>query len=1374
MVSNFSPKITKKYIGNKGLGFRSIVNWSNKITINTRNINISFSKKIAEAFFDEICDEQTQKKIINQRNLPKNVKPIAFLAVPDISEKNIHDWTTVITIDYKDIFFNDIMKQIENIKDEILLFVNHIDKIQISIDGQLKTIERIKDKNLIYVNNKLWTIYNNNDLLPNELWDKENEEENFELKIAIQENFDKNNNLLYSYFPTKIEIDFPFIIHGTFDLNTSRNDLNDNKKNRYVIEKLVELIIDTAKSLTKEEVSYKALEFLTHTNKNTTLSNLGFYEKIDDSFNNLAIFPCLDNTYRKKDEVIFISDALSDFIKKTNNQKIFPELLIPNNSPVNIHKFDLENSIDTNKLNFLSKNINSIEDRVELIYILYNKFKNKFVILVDRDNNLVGLDDVVYTPTTKDYEFNIPDYVKIKFINPELFDKLLLKFNINSNEKTRDLQRILKDITNIQSYEPAQVLQKIITTTNKKLATENVDKLKIIKKMVLSLFENYKILGIKTKIPENTKIQIINKDNKIINSKELFLSKSYPSGNLTEELFRNVYDKTNFLADVDKFNFDKDEDREQIEQFFLWLGVNKYTKFRKKDTDFQYDQFLLKKFEEPPSFSQFVFEMKSICDLEIIKKIPKENIILWVFQDNSIREELYNKHAVRYIKHRGYVKHHFSYDAPSYILYQLTLSKIFKDYLITNKKLSPIINEIPIDYNFELFKKYGIKRSEIDSIMIKIGAVEKFDKLSIDKVRHILEDLPQKSPDGKQVLTIYKDAVEHYKNNNQALNNNEILISARKDGKLGYYPQNVVFYNGNLKLPKKITDSKAIINYPRRQNTKNVVEFFGINDLKSISISIQEYIEAEILTKDFQNFFNNILPYILAYRFEESTTEISRKKDLSSIRNTHIILCNQVRYKIDDEIFELEENDYIKDVKQYYIKIETTKSFEQLRKKLDFRETFADIISTVFDIIDTDKYSRLISDDIKETEEIIKRNIGYDAIVRARELLGISDEYYSFWKTIYSLKGIDYLYNSDNSDKILLQKIKKELGIKTEIQNIDYNDLQSFKSCELIAKLFNELNIDIDNFNRSSISFYKLDFRSYHENKLKFSFNDSFYHFKQLLYNWCITSSQEKEFLNLIGLYEHNEEVIDENSIKVNYQSIVKKYVIENFGFNLDVQLFKEVNVEKIYEDNKKKIDFEKIESSNEYRSLLYFENKIEEIEKYIKSEKEKKQSFDVQNNRNKVIKSIVHADLSIPSYKNQHKREKQKTSKKPFKHSQQKNIQDKAIGDRAEQEVFDSLVNEFGEKNVEWTSKNDDKLGYDIRYRNKENKWKNVEVKTYSNGLFHLTKKEKEFADKNKESYEIYLVGEKIYKLSEIDFSNSDKFILVTNEYEVYYRINA
>jgi len=63
MLSNFSPKKRdknrKKYIGNKGLGFRSIVNWSEQITIYSNNLQIDFSYDISK----EIYKKETKKDV---------------------------------------------------------------------------------------------------------------------------------------------------------------------------------------------------------------------------------------------------------------------------------------------------------------------------------------------------------------------------------------------------------------------------------------------------------------------------------------------------------------------------------------------------------------------------------------------------------------------------------------------------------------------------------------------------------------------------------------------------------------------------------------------------------------------------------------------------------------------------------------------------------------------------------------------------------------------------------------------------------------------------------------------------------------------------------------------------------------------------------------------------------------------------------------------------------------------------------------------------------------------------------------------------------------------------------------------------------------
>jgi len=365
MISNLSSKTSKKYIGNKGLGFRSIINWSENITIRSNALSIEFSNKVVHQAFDEIFSVEERASIRQEQNLSTSVYPIPFLSMPKIADDINQDWVTSIDIVYKAEFLSDIQKQISELKSEILLFLNSIKCLNIFVDGEcVKSIEKTSL-------NEKWNVYERKGVLPKKFWDKENEEEFFDLKIALQSNLECDIREVFSYFPTKLAVDFPFIIHGTFELNSSRNEINDSSKNRYILEELVNLIVDTAKSLTVDGISYKAIELLSYTNPNNILLGLGFYDAIDNAIDTLAVFPCLDGEYRKKSDVIFI-EPLSIFVSSVNQEDLFENLLIPTSSLIDISQFGVKGSVNTRKLTELSKTIQNIEDRA----FVTNEFAN--------------------------------------------------------------------------------------------------------------------------------------------------------------------------------------------------------------------------------------------------------------------------------------------------------------------------------------------------------------------------------------------------------------------------------------------------------------------------------------------------------------------------------------------------------------------------------------------------------------------------------------------------------------------------------------------------------------------------------------------------------------------------------------------------------------------------------------------------------------------------------------------------------------------------------------------------------------------------------------------------------------------------------------
>ncbi len=1348
MVSNDSPKKKdmnrKTYIGNKGLGFRSIVNWSKQITILSNNIQIDFSYQIAKKVY---------KKYINN-----DVSKIAFLSLPKIENKQSNNWTTNIIIKYKDKFLNDIRKQLDDIKDEVLLFVNHLEKLTIEIDNNKKTIERIKENNQIYLNNTIWTIfeYTGDTLLPKE--DENEEIEHFDLKIAVKDEFNADEKyLLYSFFPTEINIDFPFVIHGTFELEGSRNNITISNKNKYILEKLVNFIVETAKKLAQNHINYQALEFLTHDSSNQRLKNLDFYDQIDEKIEKLAIFPCLDNTYKAKDKVVFISNDFSEFIAKNNFQYLFPNMLISSkNSFIDLDNYYISDEIDLSLIDKVSRKIDNIDVRVEFVYLIDVFFSNKdysFEILIDENEEVILKTEEIYTPKFENMgNLILPSFLEgqIKFLNRNFGQKLLEKFKIKDKKSYRELANKLSDIVNVKEYETATVLERIIAEAKK------INTLEAIKEMIEVLYKNFKIKEIQI---ETQQIPCITKIKEIKNAKDLFLSKSYPSGKLTEFLFSDTYDNNQFLIDNSFFNF-QDSELEEVERFFVeWLGVNKYTKFEKVSYSWNdnYDKFLYKIMQKPDSYSKLSFEMQKIAYLEQIKNIEIEKFIIWILKDNNIQAELSKNYQIKYIKSGGYIEHYLTSNAPSYILYQLYQINIFKDYLITNEKLSNLVDDFNIDFENEEFKKYNIKRADTQSLILKLGAVEKFEEMTIERIRQILKELEAKSPDGKQTQTIYK-AVRNHK---QSLNDISIKLCAKKDGKLNYYEQDKVYYVNTSKLPKRILNNIPIINIPPRLG--KVVEFFGIKDVKDIEIKIMQYQENKNLTKQFNDFFMQIRPFILLYRFERLKDIQTRETELSKLKKSKIFLCDKVKYSTNEMEYTLENNDYIKSKNgEYFIKI-NNEPFDDIRRTLDFRETFADIIGSIFNIANIKGYDRLISDEVIESEEIIKREHGYEALQEAREYLNIADEFFTFWRTIYKLQSKTF---NDKYKVKNINDIKQEFNINTNINTLDYKNINSIDNYKILQKLFEEINISIENFNEEML-YMKIDSTKFHQKNLEDCFYDNNPIFEKVLYQWSLDNNTESEFIDLKGKYENADKKAN-NILSIDYQNVVEEFVRDNFNFSLEDKQAT-IDFNKIYDENL--LNFEVEELTNSEKSLLYFEDGFQKLNTILqgREKRDKEQRHQVKDNTIPKQDNDCAIESILPSEKNKH-------NGYGSAHNPKKDKQQKEKGNKAEQCVFNKLVEEYGENNVKWISKESDNKHYDIRYKNKSNKWIYVEVKIFSNNMFYITKDEKKLADEEKESYEIFLLELSKDKRCEnscirkiIKYSEFEKLEFIPNKYEVY-----
>ncbi|WP_394665281.1 sacsin N-terminal ATP-binding-like domain-containing protein [uncultured Chryseobacterium sp.] len=471
MLANLSTKTKISYIGNKGLGFRSILNWAEKIDIKTNGCVISFSEKIAENVFNtklKLSDED--KKLLRlERNLSPQTIPFPVLAIPNIKEnKNLTDWTTSVEITYRQEFESDIENQLLEIREEILLFLNNIHKIKIQKDAkslELKSSkQKIENYEQIIIQDKQWKVFSKENVLPEEHQDKsKNEKQFYNLKVAIKEDLSDDYNKLFNFFPTQLTISLPCIIHGTFELNSSRNHLNESKRNEFILKELVLLMKDCALYLTKQNIDWRPLKLISSSSK-TSDSKLieTFYKNLENLKNTESIYPCINNQYNKLDEAVYYSDEFNGFFKD-NFPEVLPELIIPIDKKIadTFEDETYERSYLVKEIDKLAAKKLNLELRAELIKqlakVISKDDKELFSLLVNESDKLISKDDLAFTPVMRSgEEFKIPKSVKVDFMHPELYDLLISKLENEIDKKeqnSRELQRIIKSVVNLQPYD---------------------------------------------------------------------------------------------------------------------------------------------------------------------------------------------------------------------------------------------------------------------------------------------------------------------------------------------------------------------------------------------------------------------------------------------------------------------------------------------------------------------------------------------------------------------------------------------------------------------------------------------------------------------------------------------------------------------------------------------------------------------------------------------------------------------------------------------------------------------------------------------------------------------------------------------------------
>ncbi len=1386
ITSNLSSKINlTQYIGNKGLGFRSILNWSESVAIYSNGIKVTYSNELREKTFKSIFEESIIKEIRDKFRMSDSIFPLPILTVPDIIEtEHFNEFATVIELQFKPEYLTDIIKQIQAIDAETILFLHHIKSIvfegfsekediliQRNMDDLMEgSIQRIVSES------EIWDIYQDEDQMPDRFQNANSELENYQIRIAIPRKKPKNRYKLFSFFSTNITLDFPYIIHATFDLDQNRKHLENSKKNEFVVEKLTQLMCKMALLKTKGEVDWSAYKLVQYSNKHENLEELNFYERLDEIIQKEAIVPCVSNTFHSLNDTVYIDDIFSKLLVSGKGGGIFTKHIKPLSSGISFEtrkpRFSGYKSF-SDYIDKWSLSISDIKIRAQLIQYLVNRNNSNsssetFNILINGNSKIIDKKSEIFTHINSDLQ--IPVFCSIEVMHPQLFEELVTVFKIKEDSKkdtARTLQSLLKNIGNVHTYEFLPLSRKIVKYTNE-ITVQRPDKSKgLVIEMLSALYHNFDPEINHTSIGIQD-VPIFDSEGEIVKATNLFFSNNYYLGQLCEDIFGEIHQNRNQVASPIQLGF-KDDDLHSIQVFLGWLGVNKHVKYKLININSPNNRYVRRVVRYTPTTATVQvldFENRE----EILKNIKPEQFLLWVINDTKLSDnlnQLEKKHG-----ETVHFKYHTNQSRVSRKSYLAEL--IEKDYYNFHNHLLDnafkTINDVEINYANSLFKKYRIKRKDLDFTLRLLGARSDFNELSIERVQDILEKVNNKYPNGRNTSTYYRRAYLHFEENQENLTRPLNLFAKGENG-LKLYNQEKIYFSDKIKLPNKLRSRFPVFNFPRRSGGKKAIEFFSINDLSQIEINLFSHKKDDLLTKLLHDYLTELYPYILIHRISALDNEKTKRTEGSKLQKLHINVCSDVITEVDEEQFILDDYEFIflKD-QGYFLKLPKTDKIEGVKNNSNFKDAIAGVLSNLFDVSGhKGDFRAILSTDLNDVKHITKINFGEDLLDETLAILGFTNSKISFWSTVYRLKGLELNFSDDND--IDLDSVNKDLNLSLTSHLPNYNDLNDKDNITYFQDLFSRLQISINEFNSYSVN--HIDYYNTHLHRLSSFFINNFLSFRQSLHYYSETIPIRKKFLQNLHEYEiRSEAFVKRIALEKRFEFALANQ--EHFDLFMtsqfeDISLIetdKYKDLDAIFNKNKKLLSpsqLDVIENDHSLKSLLYFEISLEEISKFFVAKP--KIRLKSLTNKRKSKENGSYSEKRVDSFKTKNW-SGYKNRKNLFVPNVKSGNDNTQIGKNSENKVYDHLCSKYGKEFVHYKAKEDEGLHYDIRYSpDKGLKYIYVEVKTFSNNSFIISREEFEFGKENKDRYEIWLVKNDnlivfSHNLEEVDLVVKDYYV--------------
>ena len=1002
----------KEMIGHKGLGFRSVLNWADDITICSNGVKVSFSKDVAGNEWNKIKDdlkEETASKLLDYaRNSFKLECPVPVLSIPQIEKTGSDDDCTKIILKPKKEIESYIRAQIGSFDKHVLLFLRKIKTITIS-DSEFK-VERewLKKGEVehVRINDETWVVH----------WDRGDRSfGSYELAVAYPEaGVDYKSGPVFSFFPTQVVLDLPCIVHGTFELDSSRNNITTPMpQNDFMMEQIAEKMGEVAEYVAGKNAGDRWMPYRILNLKTSFPALKKLESALSTQRSNRVVYPVVSGGYARQSEAKAYSNPLATFFGKLADKGEFGTHLIPDFGIQGIEREPFGENFcqQAETLAASMAQSNEMDELADFIRSIYESTDGKHplprplrILYDDNRNQINEMADL-----NAGIRFTgLPDLVKTHYINERLRQGLMKYDDWPGGQKQRErnLREALSGIvemTVVDLYEAKVRIARIRQMDSKQYFD-----------LIVSLYQTLANKGEEEEqFSPMMHLHLLSADGSCKEASSLVLDASSQQAGWTVKWDQEWLKVLN-------------ASEPELKTFFHdVLGVSDYVP--KEYVYFGDDESYLRPLEQRDrnlkgKFNYFSEEKAQNRDKNWGFRIPAS-----FFDGKDLKE-------ITGLIEKDEDCAHILTSPVSVWYFQSKARQIRKDesYMSFKAKESlkmhmgdMILSEMS-DKDITSFGHTNDRRG-MEAILHALGARYDYDEFSIGDLYGLLRAMSESKGD-QPLQKMYQDirrAIERKEKGSQLSDQereaylNGMMYRAKLGNELRFFPRNQVYYWDNDCLPTTILSQLPKLYIGNRVGVESVCRVFGVRNADGIQITLQDFDINDELSKEFISQFSERIPYLLAFRCRNSSKdEIDTYAE--RILKTRFKICRDGHYSWkygqDDDLREdrLKGGDMIRIAdgdggNTFYV---CANDISNGKDANQFRDNVAEAVCLVFKVRGDESMSLfryILKSDNEDNEYLRKKEIPdvlWDKVISS---IGLTDAEKSFWQKILDRDDVDFL-----------------------------------------------------------------------------------------------------------------------------------------------------------------------------------------------------------------------------------------------------------------------------------------------------------------------------------------------------------------------------